>query len=172
MKLLKVSGPLAILLIVAALIVTLVACDDSDQHKAARAAAGIASGLKVVQAENEALYASGLVDKAEAVAIAQYVVDATRVNDQYIVQLRSLQAQKESNAAVYVGLAAGVVKSLDALHGDGVLHVKNPEARARLDLAFAAMEGSIEVLKALMRPAPAGAHYLLPFPRDQDARAA
>jgi hypothetical protein len=58
----KHLGPLAVLLLICTmslLCMVQIACDQSQYHKAAQAAAAVSDGLAAIQAENEVLYRTG-----------------------------------------------------------------------------------------------------------------
>jgi hypothetical protein len=125
-------------------------CTDTDYRKATRAAAGIATGLGAVQDANESLYKAQLLDKDEARAIAQGVADAVRVNDQFVGRLRTLKTVDASNKQL-VGLwFSEVLTSLEALNQQGVLRVKNADAKAKLSVIFAGVQSSAAILTQLM----------------------
>jgi hypothetical protein len=125
-------------------------CTDTDYRKATRAAAGIATGLGAIQDANESLYKAHLLDKDEARAIAQGVADAVRVNDQFVGRLRTLKTIDASNKQL-VGLwFSEVLTSLEALNQQGVLRVKNAEAKAKLSVIFAGVQSSAAILTQLM----------------------
>jgi hypothetical protein len=135
---------------VLALVLAPLGCTDTDYRKATRAAAGIATGLGAIQDANESLFKAQLLDKDEARAIAQGVADAVRVNDQFVGRLRTLKTIDASNKQL-VGLwFSEVLTSLEALNEQGVLRVKNADAKAKLSVIFAGVQSSAAILTQLM----------------------
>lgn len=136
--------------LVLALVLAPLGCTDTDYRKATRAAAGIATGLGAIQDANESLFKAQLLDKDEARAIAQGVADAVRVNDQFVGRLRTLKTIDASNKQL-VGLwFSEVLTSLEALNQQGVLRVKNAEAKAKFAVIFAGVQSSAAILTQLM----------------------
>ncbi|HWR36007.1 MAG TPA: hypothetical protein VN622_09085 [Clostridia bacterium] len=144
----RAVAPLLIVLCMAAALST-VACDDADKHRAAQAAAGVASGLSALEAEAEALYHAGAIDKQEAIVLVLGISDLTRVNDQYVEQLRSFSTLDTSNRQVVVNWLAEMTRSVDALNNEGVLRVKNPASRAKLAAYIAAVRSSLGIVSTL-----------------------
>jgi hypothetical protein len=137
------------LFLIAALAFGQLACSDSDYRKAARAGAGIASGLQTLQGINEDAYASKLLEGHEAILVAQLISDATRANDEFVKQLGGFKQLQPGDRAMLALWFGGLTRSLDALNQQGILRVKDPQARERLSLAFAAVQTSLAVLAQL-----------------------
>jgi predicted small secreted protein len=77
---------------IAALALTLTACNEKDLSAASKAAAGISSGLAAVEGENELLYNSGRIDREESISIAQAVRAGTYANDAFVGCVRGIKA--------------------------------------------------------------------------------
>jgi hypothetical protein len=127
-----------------------VACSESDYHKAANASAKIASGLAAIEQINENSYHAGLLSKEESVAIAGYTIEATRANDVFVGRIKSLGSIDTSNRALVVGWFGDVAASIQLLNEQGVLHVKNPDTKAKLAIAVTAVQASVQIIQALL----------------------
>jgi hypothetical protein len=150
MKKTALSYQLSTLSLVLALVLAPLGCTDSDYRKATRAAAGIATGLGALEDTNESLFKAQLLDKEEARTIAQGVIDATRVNDQLVGKLRTIKSIDAGNKQL-VGLWVGeVITSIEALNQQGVLRVKNPDAKSKLSIIFAGIQSSVAIITQLM----------------------
>ncbi len=125
-------------------------CNDDDVRKAARAADGIASGLAGVQKVNVILYQGELISKDETKAIAVLVQQGTLANDEFIAKARTLRDLDPGNKALMLQWFGEVSASLDKLNREGVLHVKNPEAQARLSVAFASVKAGADIIASLL----------------------
>ena len=131
------------------LIAGTIACEDSEYRKASRAGAGIASGLQVLQGVNEDAYDAKLIEPQETIVLAQYISEATRANDEFVKQLGAFRQLKPGDRAALAIWFGGITRSLDALNQHGILRVKNPQARERLSVAFAAVQASANILAQL-----------------------
>lgn len=128
-------------------------CSDDDYTKAAKAAAGISSGLKAIQSENAVLYQQALIDKQETIAIAQAVGQGTQLNDIFIGEVRTLKQLKTGGDKVALIQAfSELTTGLD--HLQGVFHVKNPDAQQRLAAAFAVVEAGEQILSSILAAQP------------------
>lgn len=144
-----IRGAAAILLLISFSLVQL-GCTDSDYRKATRAAAGIATGLGALQDANESLFTAQLLQKGEARAIAQGVQDAARVNGEFIKKLRTLKTIDASNKQLIGVWFSEVLTSIETLNDQGVLRVKNADAKAELAVIFAGVQSSVAILTQLM----------------------
>jgi len=128
-------------------------CDDDDYRKAVRAAAGIATSLAETQAVNERLYAAALIDREEAIAIARMVKEATLANDHFVASLRRYDRLNKNSRADLVRLVADVARSVRQLNEQGVLRIKNADARLRFRAAVDGAVTALDILAAVI-----GAH--------------
>jgi hypothetical protein len=145
----SISGGLA-LFMVGVLVLGLAGCDDSNYRKAVRATAGVASGLSGLQQSVEVAFDGGLVDPEEAKALALAIKDATLVNDQIIAQLRAVKSLDAGSAGSLVVYGKQLSASAEALYAQGILKVKNPQARQRFEATFLALKGSLQLLEVIV----------------------
>jgi hypothetical protein len=143
---------------VIALVMTTNACDQSEYHKAADAAAKIATGLGVIEQLNESLYKSQLLDQDEAIAVATATIEATRANDMFVGRMQGLKQIDASNKILIAGWFGDVAKAVGALNDEGVLHVKNKDARAKLSIALSTVQASVQIIQAVLAVTPAEKH--------------
>lgn len=135
-------------LLVAAFFVT--GCDDSAYRKAVRASAGISEGLKKLQDANEASLKAGAIDQDDAKTIALATADAVRANQAIRAELRVAEKLDLQSRAQIVAEVANIAASLKQLNDEGVLHVKNPAAKAKLQTILTGIEASLGVLQSLL----------------------
>ncbi|ABF42402.1 hypothetical protein Acid345_3401 [Candidatus Koribacter versatilis Ellin345] len=157
-------------LILGFLTLILAACNESEYHKATRAAAGIASGLSAAEQETEDLANAKLITFEEAGAVLGEIDDATKVNDEYVSQLKAFTAINVSNRVVLMNWLAAMTGSIERLNSGGVLKIKNPDAKAKLAAIVGGIQASIAILEALVpNLQQAGAYQMCPQPGLRDA---
>ena len=139
---------LAIALVVL-LAFTMVACDDSDHKKVAKATDTIASSLGTAQSVNKILYEEGKITASEARGIANLLLDSNTAVESFIAKAKSLKELDKDNKALMAQWVAELAAELRRLNEEGILHIKNPEARSRLSVIFASIEGVIQVMSPL-----------------------
>lgn len=132
-------------------------CSPSSYHSAADATAKIATGLAAVETVNEDLAAQKLISASATIAVANYVYAATLCNDVFVSQLKALGAvDAATGPQIYSWWTAArhcIQSPLDTL-----VLVDNPQARARLDAALAAVNAAAQIIDLLLQPyAPAAA---------------
>jgi molybdate-binding protein len=116
---------------------------ETDKHKALRAVAGFSSGLDAVQDVLEKLQASHFVDNDEARAVASGIKNTTFVNDQAAKKISAFASIDGSNRNQVIAYLREIADSVKQLHEQGVTHVKNPEAKERLRLAFGVFDAAM-----------------------------
>lgn len=135
-----------------AVMVFAIGCTDKQITSCAKAAAGVAAGLNVVQQENELLCgpaagcAGGKITKDEAVAIANAVHTGTVANDAFVKCVRGIQGSNQQQQAVVC--FQGLTDSLSKVQAS-VLYVKNPEAQQALALSFQSVKTALAAVQAL-----------------------
>ena len=149
MKLLH-RNKLALALVVL-LVLTGIACDDSDHKRVAKATDTISSSLGAAQGLNRILYEEGKLTAAEARGIANLLLDSNTAVESFIAKAKSLKELDKDNKALMAQWIAELAAELRRLNEEGVLHIKNPEARSRLSVIFASIEGAIQVSLSLFK---------------------
>jgi hypothetical protein len=129
-------------------------CNDSDIKKAAKAANDIAAALGGLETVSEQLYASKLISGDETIAVSNYIKSATLADDQFVAQVRALKKIDPNSKAQIVTLFASLAQSLDVLNQQGVLGVKNPDAKARLQVAFQTAQAAVDVISQMLQYTP------------------
>lgn len=135
-------------LLVAVFFVT--GCDDSQYRKAARAVAGISSGLKSIQDANEVAFHAGEIDQDSARAISLAVADASFANDKIVQELKAIKKLDPQSKAQIIAHVTAIGESLKQLNDQGVLHIKNPDAKAKFNAAVGGVEAALGILKQLL----------------------
>ena len=148
--------------VVLGLTMLMAGCNDGDVRKAARAADSIASGLAAVQKANEAVFDAGLIDKEDAKAVSLLVKDATLANDVFVAKVRTLKEIDPSSKVALVRWFGELSASIEKLNQEGVLRVKNPEAKAKLSVAFAAVQAGLDIIGGLLQSSSSNGQT--PFP--------
>lgn len=141
-------------IVCAALIVVGAACDQSEYHKAADAAAKISSSLKAAVTETDSIYRAHLITREERDLVLVEIDHAQFVNDEYVRQLQSFKKIDASNHAVLVNWVADLSSSVDSLNTNGVLHIKNADSQQKLGIYVTAIRGSIQILATIFGSAP------------------
>lgn len=124
-------------------------CDDSQFRKAARASDGIASGVAAMTDVGKNLHGAGLLTSEEALGVARLLQEANLANEQFQAKARTLEQVDPKNKKMLTLWFGEVSAALAKLNQEGVLHVKNEDARARLAVAFASIQASAEILAAV-----------------------
>jgi hypothetical protein len=78
------------------------------------------------------------------------VADATQVQDQYCTQLKALKKIDPSNRQMLIEWSGGLANSLDQLNDQGVLRIKNPQAKAKVSAALNVVRASAAALNAVI----------------------
>lgn len=136
-------------LLVAVFFVT--GCDDSQYRKAVRATAGVSSGLKALQEANEIAFRAGEIDQDDARNISLSVADAAQANQAIVKELRSIKKLDAQSKAQVVAHVKELAASLQALNEAGVLHIKNPQTKAKVDAALAGVQAALQILEGLVQ---------------------
>jgi hypothetical protein len=149
---LRMTGALCIILLGCAF-----SCSPGSYHTAADATAKIATGLAVVETVNEDLAAQKRISASATIAVANYVNAATVCNDAFVSQLKALGAVNAATGPqIYSWWTAArhcIQPPLDAM-----VLVDDPQSRARLDTALAAVNAAAQIIDRLLQPyAPAAA---------------
>lgn len=129
---------------------TLVACEDSDFKKAAKATDTITASLGTAHNVNKILYEEGKLTASEARSISVLLWDANTAVESFIAKAGTLEELDQGNKVLMAQWFAELAAELRKLNDEGVLHIKNPEARARLSVIFASIEGVIEIVTPLL----------------------
>jgi hypothetical protein len=132
-------------------------CSPSSYHAAADATAKIATGLAAVETVNEDLATQKLISASATIAVANYVHAATLCNDAFVSQLKALGAV---NAATGPQIDSWWTAARNCIQPplDTMVLVDDPQARARLDAALAAVNAAAQIMDLLLQPyAPAAA---------------
>jgi hypothetical protein len=126
-------------------------CSPSSYHTAADATAKIATGLAAVETVNEDLATQKLISASATIAVANYVNAATLCNDAFVSQLKALGAV---NAATGPQIYSWWTAARNCIQPplDTMVLVDNPQARARLDAALAAVNVAALSLDLLLQP--------------------
>jgi hypothetical protein len=132
-------------------------CSPSSYHTAAGATAKIATGLAAVETVNQDLATQKLIGASATIAVANYVNAATLCNDAFVSQLKAVGAL---NAAAGPQIYSWWTAARNCIQSplDTMVLVDDPQARARLDAALAAVHAAAQIIDLLLRPyAPAAA---------------
>ena len=147
-------GALCIILLACAF-----SCSPSSYHTAADATAKIAAGLAAVETVNEDLAAKKLISASATIAVANYVNAATLCNDAFVSQLKALGAVEAATGPQIYSWWTAARKCIQPPLDTMVL-VDDPQARARLDAALAAVNAAAQIIDLLLQPyAPAAAPF-------------
>ncbi|HEV7521301.1 MAG TPA: hypothetical protein VGP89_09395 [Candidatus Angelobacter sp.] len=113
----------------------------------------IANALDSGEKEYEALYLSnlpGVSDDGYAKTITQMFLGAQNCTSSYIGQLKSLVTVDDSNRAQVVGWSKAVISCVDELINSGVVGIKNPAARQKIQALLAPIPAAIKLIADAM----------------------
>jgi hypothetical protein len=109
----------------------------------------IANTLDSSEKEYEALYASnlpGVSDDGYAVTVTKMFLSAQACTKEYIGELKSLVTVDDSNRAQVVGWSNAAVACVNNLINNGVVGIKNPDARQRIQTLLAPVPAAIKII--------------------------
>lgn len=121
--------------------------------KLSAAAYQIANALDSGEKEFEALYGSnipGVSDDGYAKTVAGIFLKAIEINQEYTARLRSLTTIDASNRGQVIAWSTELIGSLDRLMNEGVLGIKNPDARARISQILDPIPGAVNTIAAAL----------------------
>jgi hypothetical protein len=122
-------------------------------HMLAESAYQIANVLDSGEKELEALYASGLPDVSDddyaKVAVGIFL-KAQQANQEYTARLKSLSQIDPSNKQQVIAWTTEWFGSINRLTGEGVLGIKNADARAKLQTILAPIPGAIKTIAGVL----------------------
>lgn len=124
-------------------------CNKSKLEKAQKAAATISRVLTIAGTVIEQLGREQLLDDQEALKLSDAVNDLKRAVAEFNAAAARFQETPESTAELIQALSE-VSRQVEALNRDGVLHVKNPEAKQKLSRVLAGISVSLEVIAAAL----------------------
>jgi hypothetical protein len=129
-----------------------IACKDDSIRKAARASDDMAStiSLAIDVKRQLAMSTPPLIDHDEEVRLTlglQKVNAAVKAFNTEVKRLSKLDPASKGNL---VALFASVTQSINELNGQGVLGIKNPDAKAKVQAVLAAFSTSIAVIQAVL----------------------
>lgn len=146
--------PLLILALLPVLLLAIGACpkprpQNDPWRTAAVAAADFAAAVKGFQDSEIILHRQGLIASDEHQAIQRVLLDVARAGKQLDQAIRAAHQRPEASAAVDAALIAA-----QQLLDEGVLHVKNPNARARLSASLALARIALDTIRAVLAAQP------------------
>lgn len=109
----------------------------------------ISNALDSGEKEFEALYTSnlpGVSDDGYAKTVAQMFLGAQICNKSYIAELKSLVAVDDSNRAQVAGWSSTVVACVNNLINNGVVGIKNADARQKIQALLAPIPAAIKLI--------------------------
>jgi hypothetical protein len=109
----------------------------------------ISNALDSGEKEFEALYASnlpGLSDDGYAKTVGTMFLSAQSCNGSYITELKSLVAVDDSNRAQVVGWSSTFVACVNNLINNGVVGIKNTDARSKIQTLLAPIPAAIKLI--------------------------
>jgi hypothetical protein len=124
-------------------------CSASQIHIAAKSASGVAYGLATVEKENEILYSGGTINKAETNAIGNAVSAGTLANDAFAGCVRAVKDSGSSGEQQAIGCFRQLTDNLSKIEVSD-LHVKNPDAEARIRLAWQSVNAALKTISAFL----------------------
>jgi hypothetical protein len=120
----------------------------------------IANALDSGEKEFEALYTSnipGVSDDGYAKTVAQMFLSAQTCTGSYIGELKSLVTVDASNRAQVVGWSSTVIDCVNNLLNNGVVGIKNADARKKIQDLLAPVPAAIKLIVDITSGVPAAA---------------
>jgi hypothetical protein len=129
------------------------AAQATTLHTLAESAYQIANALDSGEKEFEALYTSGLPgvsDDDYAKTVGGIFLKAQQANQEYTARLKSLSQIDPSNKQQVIAWTTEWFGSINRLTGEGVLGIKNADARAKLQALLAPIPGAIKTIAGVL----------------------
>lgn len=121
------------------------ACQSADVTRAAVAADNFVDAVGAFQDTEIVLYEQGFIDEAEHRTIQTLLVDVANAGPQANNAIRLAKSEPELIEAVNFAIEA-----VQALDEQGVMRIKNPDAKARLRIALMTAKGALGVISAML----------------------
>jgi hypothetical protein len=126
------------------------ACTDEDRERAAQASDNMARGISVALDLDAALIEARLLDKDEAITVTSALLDANRLIREFNETAKGFKSIGAAERSALLRIVTGITRSLDRLNEQGVLRLKNPEAKQKFTAALAVVTGAVTVLSTLL----------------------
>jgi len=133
------------------------AAPQSPLHQVIAASYQISNALDSGEKEFEALYSSGLPgvsDDDYAKSVTAIFLKTIQVNHEYNARLKTLREIDPVNKAQVVAWTNELVGSVTTLLNEGVLGIKNPDARAKMQAALADIPQALVVISNVLKLVP------------------
>lgn len=138
----KLRGSIAALLV---MVCFLAACDKT-YREVLKAEDGVSQSIGSGTAIVTDLYGRQIIDQQEKNIIAGALLDANRLLSTFNNKAKAVHAAGDNKAA-YVAAAGELASGIRELNAQGTLHIKNPQAKARVDALFASIESAVGILQ-------------------------
>jgi hypothetical protein len=133
------------------------AAPQSPLHQVIAASYQISNALDSGEKEFEALYSSGLPgvsDDGYARTVAGIFLKTIQVNQEYNARLKTLREIDPVNKAQVVAWTQELIGSVTTLLNEGVLGIKNPDARAKLQGVLADIPQALVAISNVLKLVP------------------
>lgn len=120
----------------------------------AKASDDLAGGIKLTISTKRQLAQERLLGMDEERNLTNLMLDVNRSGREYNRVLTSIEADTSQNRAKLKNALDEVVKSVNRLNDEGVLHIKNEGARQRAGLIINSIRASIATIKHTLTTTP------------------
>lgn len=135
-----------------ALLLSGFSCSSSQFHTANRAAKQIADDLHEFEAQVEAEYNAGNLDKDEAKNLASLASQGTLADDAFVAKVKGLGKIDTSNSQQVSVWFQDLLGQIAALNDQGVLHIKDEKTKAKFALIFQSINSALTTIQLLLPP--------------------
>jgi hypothetical protein len=138
------------LVLVVAGALSLSACPSQEVHNAYRAGKQVSDDLHEFTVTVRDMHSSGDLSDDETKVLAQFAIDASKADDNFVTRIETVTKLDPSNKAAIADLAKTLVDDVKRLHDEGVLHISNPASKAKVEQIFNKIDLGLEAVKTLL----------------------
>ena len=142
------------LTLILALTLLLTACPSEKSSKyreATKASDRIATSIGGLIDLKRSLAAQGLITPQEELQLTNLLLDANRAGRVFNDTAKSFKSDTPENRRALLALFTDLSASIGRLNDQGVLHIKNPQARTLTSNVVASVNASLQIINAALQ---------------------
>ena len=126
-------------------------CSGDSLSRAARAADDIAGSVKAMIDVKRELATTQAITPSEELVLTELLLKVNSADKALVVRLKSIKGQPNSaGGAEILVIFRELNLTIQDLNSQGVLGIKNPAARKRVQVLFAAIDASLATIEAFI----------------------
>lgn len=133
--------------VIAALLLTAAACDKNKLREARKAADRVEILTTAGVDSIIAFEAQGVITKAQERELAMILLDVNAGNTELIRLVKDATVWNESTRTAVIRQLRLITDSVTRLSATGVLHIKNPQSKAKFDTLIQSIRSALAVLE-------------------------